>query len=231
MQIVKKDWLYDVNSFTLPVISGVLGFGILSLLFLRFVPEHHELIKEIYDSAYTVIAGLLCMYPIFVIKGICPQMGSDKVYLSTTNLPYSKKQLFFKGLKPWIIVFILYSLIGALINTLLANSSDTFISQYLSSLVQPVSFLFKSSIIQLQIFSGVILALARGIKWYIILFIALILNIIALILSGVFGKICSFLIPLSNNSITDKYFIIGIYSLFILIVFAIAWKDIENIHN
>lgn len=231
MQIIKKDWLYNINSITLTVISVVLGFGVLSLLLLRYIPEHHEIIKQIYDNSYAVIAGLLCMYPIFVLKGICPQIGTDKVYLSTTNLPYSKKQLIFKGLKPWIIVFILYSLIGALINTLLANSSESFISQYVSSLVQPVSFLFKSSILQLQIFSAVILALSRGLKWYIVLPIALILNSIALILSGVFGKICSFLIPFLNNSITDKYFIIGIYALFTLSVFAIAWKDIENVHN
>lgn len=224
MQIVKKDWLYDVNSITLVLIAGVLSFGVLSFLFLGFVPEYHEFIKQIYGKAYNAIAGILCMYPMFVLKGICPQMGSEKIYLSTTNLPYSKKQLLFKGLKQWIIVFILYSLIGALINALLINSSESFISQYIISLTKPVSFFITFSLIQLNIFSGVILALARRIKWYIIL-------PIGLLSYGVLGLLCKFIISFLNNSITQGYLIVGIYTLFTLIVFAIAWKDIENVHN
>ncbi len=224
MQIVKKDWLYDVNSITMFLLVGVLSFGVLSLLFLGFVPEYHEFIKQIYGKSYTAIAGILCMYPLFVLKGICPQMGSDKVYLSTTNLPYSKKQLLFKGLKQWIVVFVFYSLIGSLINTLLINSSESFISQYMLSLTKPVSVLIVLSILQLQIFSGIILALARRIKWYTILSIALLSY-------GVLGLLCKFVISFLNNLIIQGFFIIGIYTLFSLIIFAIAWKDIENIHN
>lgn len=224
MQIVKKDWLYDVNSITMFLIVGILSFGVLSLLFLGFVPEYHEIIKHLYGKMYAVMAAILCMYPLFVLRGICPQMGTDKVYLSTTNLPYSKKQLLFKGLKEWIIVFILYSLIGALINTLLINSSEAFISQYIISLTKPVSLFITLSLIQLNIFSGVILALARRIKWYIILSIILLSN-------GALGLLCKFIISFLNDPITQGFFIIGIYALFSLIIFAIAWKDIENIHN
>lgn len=80
----------------------------------------------------------------------------------------------------------------------------------------------------MQIISAVIFSLVKRIKWYKILGGVLISN-------GILGSLCALAIWLLKVDMnTNFYWIIGIVLTFVLvslIVFLVAWKDVENIHR
>lgn len=96
MKFLKKDWLFDAK------IVGVVGLTILSsvaALILVFVKVLNKMPVEngvvVYNKIYYILAFGISFYPMFAFKAVCPQMGSDKLYLGTANLPMSRKEVFF----------------------------------------------------------------------------------------------------------------------------------------
>lgn len=228
MEIIKKNWMYDINIIIVVLIASVLGLGAGFLIFSGSSVEVKEVLYAIFEQLYIMVTGALCMYPMFAFKGICPQLGSDKIYLSTVNLPFSKKQLFFKALKPWLIIFPLNCLAGAFVVAVLSKQTESFGLLYLFALLKPTVLIILAGTFQLQVISAVIFSLVKGIKWYKILGAVVVSN-------GVLGSLCALVIWLLNIDMnTNFYWIIGIVLTFViasLLVFLVAWRKVEEIHR
>lgn len=228
MEIIKKNWMYDFNIIIVIGVASMLGLGIGFLLFSGSSVEVREVLYAIFEQLYIMVTAALCMYPMFAFKGVCPQIGSDKIYLSTVNLPFSKKQLFFKALKPWLIIFPLNCLAGAFVVAVLSKQTESFGLLYSFALIKPAFLIIVAGTFQMQIISSIIFSLVKRIKWYKILGGVLISN-------GILGSLCSLAIWLLKIDMnTNFYWIIGIILTFVLvslIVFLVAWKDVENIHR
>lgn len=228
MEIIKKNWMYDFNIVIAVIIASMTGLGIGFLIFSGSSVQAREVMYVIFEKLYIMGTAMLSMYPVFAFKGVCPQIGSDKLYLSTTNLPFSKKELFLKALKPWLIIFPLYCLGGAFVAAVLAKQTESFGLLYLFSLFKPGAIILFSLIFQPQIISAIIFSLAKGIKWYKVLAVVIGSN-------GLLGSLCALVIWLSKIDMnTNFYWIIGIFITFIIAslgVFLVAWREVENIHR
>lgn len=100
----KKDFLYQAKHFFL--VSLVLQALMINLNFYL-----KEVTADFYQTIYLITILLLFFYPAILFKTIAPKRGE---YFNaneiTAHLPYTKKQLMLRGLKPWFIIAPLYFL-------------------------------------------------------------------------------------------------------------------------
>jgi len=203
-----------------------IGIGFSSLLFVN-----DSIAKELYylyEQLYVISAVTLSMYPIFSFKAICPQIGKNKLYLNVSNLPFSKKQLFWNGIKPWIIIFPSYLLVGALISSLLKERNMDFGLIYLFSILKPAVLIVSLAAFQLQMMSAIILIYAKRIKWYKVIVGIVLGNIILMTLCMVGIKIFNI------DTFINLNWMFGILAIFILggiILLSACWQDVENMNR
>lgn len=95
MKLIKKDWMYDFKAAGYIIGVALAGISMIFLVVSSMVPESRLFFKEGYEQLYTMVSGIISMYPIWAFAAISPQIKNGKVYLNTTNLPFSKKHLFF----------------------------------------------------------------------------------------------------------------------------------------
>ncbi|MGL4738445.1 MAG: hypothetical protein ACRCW2_13425 [Cellulosilyticaceae bacterium] len=187
MQWFKKDWLYDTKVTMLLILAIATMVGIGCVLVGWIVPEVKEVAVQMFDKIYIICAAMLGMYPMFVLKGICPQLGSDKVYLPTMNLPYTKKQLLWEGLKPWGKLLVVYSLGGCALYMLLTWPHAHFETAVLITLAKPVAMVIFMAIIWLQIFAGVVVTLAKQLKGGVVIGGLVVINTVLILASLMIG--------------------------------------------
>lgn len=229
MKLLKKDWLFDAK------ITGLIVLGILSyvaaLIFvfvkvLNKMPVENGM--EIYNKIYFIMALGVAFYPMFAFKAVCPQMGSDKLYMSTANLPMSRKEVFFRGLKPWLIIFPIVLIGGGLGSVALSIGTGNLGEILFTAAFTPILTICFVAIIQLQTMAGCIFKLAKALKGYKVIE-AIVLFDFVLIL------ICSISIRVFKiNTAHNPWWMIGCGALILsasLIMFLIAWKDIERVYQ
>ncbi|MEG0306986.1 MAG: hypothetical protein RR636_03510 [Clostridium sp.] len=225
---LKRNWLDGSNMIVGIFMATYLGFCMSSLLFINSNLETKEVLQAIREQLYIMSVFALSMYPVFSFKCVIPQVGSEKIYPDTSNLPFSKKQLLFKSLKPWIIIFPIYILVGAFLNSLLRERTETLGLMYLCSLIKPIILIVGMSIVTMQMISGIIIAFAKGIRWYKVLGGLFIGN-------GIITGICILGLGIFNVE-TTLYFnwmfiIVGVFFIASLILILTLWKDVENMHR
>ncbi|MEW8993354.1 hypothetical protein [Clostridium sp.] len=229
---IKKNWLDDVNTVILIFMSSAVVIGVVSLLFINIKPrtkEEFQAIKDIYNQIFTMSLVGLSTYPFFAFRAICPQMGKEKIYLNTSNLPFSKKQLFWKGIKGWLMIFPIYLLVGILVGLLFSIKTETSGIVYLGSILQPIiaitAFLL---VLQMQVIGAIILVYAKRIKWYKAMSGIILGNIILMAL-------CMLGIKVFNiDTITNLNWMVGILIVFIIgstFLLSTCWKDVENMNR
>lgn len=229
MRLLKKDWLFDAK---IVGVAGLAIFTTVAVLILIFVKVLNKMPVEngvvVYNKIYSILAFGISFYPMFAFKAVCPQVGSDKLYLSTANLPMSRKQVFFKGLKPWLVIAPVVIILGALGNVALSGTTVSLKEVVFIIAFAPIVILSFGAIIQLQIFSGIIFSLVKGLKGYTVVGSIFTFDCILLV-------ICSIGIRVLNiNTAHDPWWMTGC-GLFILIasliMFLIAWRDIEKVYQ
>ncbi|MEG1255318.1 hypothetical protein [Clostridium sp.] len=228
---IKKNWLEDINTFIIVFIGVEVIIGVMSLLFINIKPrtkEAFQSIEAVYNQIFTMSLIALSMYPLFAFKAICPQIGKEKLYLSTSNLPLNKKQLFWKGIKVWLMIFPTYLLVGVLVYLLFSFKTEISGLIYLDSLLQPIAIIILGFVLQMQIISGIILAKSKNIKLYKIVIGAILGNV--LLVGG-----CLLAIEVFNiDTLTNGNWMFGILGIFIVVSLALVltlWKDVENMHR
>ena len=228
---IKKNWLDDVNTVILIFMSSAVVIGIVSLLFINIKPrtkEEFRVIETIYNQIFTMSLVGLSTYPFFAFRAICPQTGKEKIYLNTSNLPFSKKQLFWKGIKGWLMIFPIYLLVGILVGLLFSIKTETPGMIYLGSILQSIVIIVFLLIFQMQMMSGIILIYAKRIKWYKVI-VGIVLGDIILM------TLCMVGIEIFNiDTFTNLNWMFEILAIFILgsiILLSTCWKDVENMNR
>lgn len=229
MKLLKKDWLYDVK------LSGAIGLIILITFAMvvmimgkvtGIMPIDNAV--QVYNKTYGMIALVISFYPIMAFKAVCPQLGSDKLYMSTANLPMSRKEVFFKGLKPWLIIAPMVIIAGAIGSIALSAGAESFKEIIFIITFTPVVILSFTAIIQFQIISGIIFTLGKGIKWYKVVGAIFVFDFILI-------AMCSIGIRVFKVDTAHDPWWMSICGVFILmaslIVFLIAWRDIEKVYQ
>ncbi len=229
MKFLKKDWLFDAK------ITGVIVLTILTVvtaLILVFVKVLNKMPVEngvvVYNKIYSILAFGISFYPMFAFKAVCPQMGSDKLYLSTANLPMSRKEVFFKGLKPWLIISPIVIIVGALGNIVLSSSAESLKEVIFVITFTPIVILSFGAIIQFQIISGIIFTLVKGIKGYTVVGVIFTFDCILIAICSVGIRV------LKIDTAHDPWWMTwcGLFILIVsLIMFLIAWRDIEKVYQ
>lgn len=226
MRLIKKDWMYDANITVVSIMSGAIGLGVAFMLFLNSGDEIRETLYYIYELPYKVGAMIVLIYPFFAFKAICPQLGSDKLYLSTANLPYSRKEIFYKSLKKWALIYPIFLILITTIIVIINPAQGNFMDLFIKELSKPLTVGVFGLIIQCQMFSGTIFTLAKGYKWYKVLVTYLFTNTL---LFTIFG-LCMYG---ANGNIEVEWAILPIagiiYLLISIITFLISWRDVERI--
>lgn len=227
MELFKKDWMYDSKCVVATFAAGMIGLGVAFLLFSGSNSEAREMMYQGYEQGYTMVVAILSAYPMFVFRAVCPQMGSDKLYINTVNLPLSKKELFFKGMKSCMIIWPGFILFGALVVAALSEQSNSFGTLYMFALIKPLSVMVFMLIMNLQVISAVIFSLTRRIKWYKIVPVVIILD-------GGIIALCALVVTILN--IDTAHFGCGIGIILAIVlpsiaVFLVAWRGIENVHR
>lgn len=222
--VIKKDWSYDAKSLAINGMAGILGFGVgVTLVFVFW--GKYNIVNQMYVKAYNMSTLVFGMYPIYIFKNIAPQLGSDKMYMSTTNLPYSKKELLFKGTKWWMMALPAYILLGSIVKTIYALEAQSFINQYLINVAESIGVILFAFIICLYIFIGVMLHLIRGYK---------VSKIFAMMgLSFLVVGVCIktvITINLVNRNLIIAMIILA-YLIGSMVIGSKMWKEIENIHR
>jgi|GEM_PF-1949642 len=229
---IKKNWLDDVNTVILIFMSSAVVIGIVSLLFINIKPrtkEEFQVIKDIYNQIFTMSLVGLSTYPFFAFRAICPQTGKEKIYLNTSNLPFSKKQLFWKGIKGWLMIFPIYLLVGILVGLLFSIKTETSGIVYLGSILQPIiATIVFLLVLQIQVIVTIILVSAKRIKWYKAMSGIILGNIILMAL-------CMLGIEVLNiDTLTNLNWMLGILIVFIIgsiVLLSTCWKDVENMNR
>lgn len=228
MKLIKKDWMYDFKCAGYIIGVALAGISIMFLLVSWMVPESRYYFKEGYEQLYTMAIGIMSIYPLWAFAAISPQIKNGKVYLNTTNLPLSKKNLFFKGLKPWFIVYPVVILASSAVMAALNEPTHSFGILFLFSLVRPAAVFVFMTLITVQVIAGIIFCLVKKIKWYKVIITMLIFNGVLIGLCVLVGLILQ--IDTDNN----MWFAAGVVLTLILGsigVFLVAWKDVERIHQ
>lgn len=228
MKLIKKDWLYDFKSAGYVIGVTLAGISIMFLLVSWIIPGARWGFKEGYEQLYTMVSGVISMYPIWAFSAISPQIKNGKVYLNTTNLPLSKKRLFLKGLKPWFIFCPIVILASAVVMALLSEQTESFGILVLFSLVRPALVCVFMILMNMQVIAGMIFCSAKQIKWYKVIISMVIFNAI---LIGV-CVLAGLALPIDTDN--SMWFAAGVVLTLLLGslgVFLVAWKDVERIHQ
>lgn len=228
---IKKNWLDDVNTVILIFMSSAVVIGVVSLLFINIKPrtkEEFRVIETIYNQIFTMSLFGLSIYPFFAFGAICPQMGKEKIYLNTSNLPFSKKQLFWKGIKGWLMIFPIYLLVGILVGLLVSIKAETSGMVYWGFILQSIAIMVFLLVLQIQVIGSIILIYAKRIKWYKVILGIILGNIILMAL-------CMLGIEAFNiDTLTNSNWMIGILLVFTIgsiFLLSTCWKDIENMNR
>lgn len=228
MKLIKKDWMYDFKAAGYIIGVALAGISMIFLVVSSMVPESRLFFKEGYEQLYTMVIGVMSIYPIWAFAAISPQIKNGKVYLNTTNLPFSKKQLFFKGLKPWFIFCPIIILASAVVMALLSEQTESFGILVLFSLVRPAFVCVLMILMNMQVIAGMIFYSAKQIKWYKVIGLMIALNATLIGLCVLAG----FILPIDTDN--SMWFAAGVILTLILgslCVFLVAWKDVERIHQ
>ncbi|MGL4740576.1 MAG: hypothetical protein ACRC41_07200 [Sarcina sp.] len=226
---VKKDWMYNFNSIlTLGMTIGGIA-GVVGLVVGKFLsPDILEIIITLHYKLFKILLVFTAIYPLFILKNIFPQMGSDKSYMSTSMLPYSRKELFKMTLQKYFFRFSLGIIGIGLLNAFMYRGKDAISIAIIENLGTFIIILPFTMILFFQVFAGIILCKVRKFKAGKAVLIIIFLDII---LGGIISII---------GHIVGKVFMDGMGALLIIfpvlfipsfIMFLMFWNDIEKIYD
>ncbi|MBX9137823.1 MULTISPECIES: hypothetical protein [unclassified Clostridium] len=244
----KKDWLRTNRSFFLFSFIPMVFLAII-FLFIRNINGKifWEVNYEIVDRLVMMGTMFVCFIPLMSFGYIFPT--SEKSFsgkIKVNHLPFSNKQLAWKGIKMWLLAYPMWIVIGSFVSVLyeyraMSHSITTMASSFsISSLEGLVLFNISKiiilsifmMIIDMQIIGSMIICFAKEIKWYIIFIVQLLIN--GGLIAGTVFFIVKSNIDTGLNSIEGFIPVIILFSLLFivsLIYFLYSIKDIEKVYR
>lgn len=244
----KKDWLRTNRSFFLFTFIPMVFLAII-VLFTRNINGKifWEVNYEIADKLVTIGTMFVCFIPLMSFGYIIPT--SEKSFsgkIKVNHLPFSNKELAWKGIKMWLLAYPLWIIIASFVSVsyeyiAISNSITTMASNFsidslegliLFNIAKIIIFSIFMLIVDMQITGSLIIYFAKEIKWYIIVIIQLLING-GLIISTIFFVVKSN-IDSGLNSIEGFIPVIILFSLLFivsLLYFLYSLKDIEKVYR
>ncbi|MGL5764698.1 MAG: hypothetical protein ACRCX8_03545 [Sarcina sp.] len=160
---VKKDWMYNFNSTLSFGLVLVGGLGIIGLIIGKFIiPDLLEIIIELHHKLFKIILVFTALYPLFILKNIFPSMGSDKNYMSTSMLPYSRKEMFKMTLQKYFFRYCVGVIGIGLINAFMYRDKEAISIAIVENLGTFIIILPFIAILFFQVFAGIILCKVKN---------------------------------------------------------------------
>ncbi len=244
----KKDWL-SLNRGFLTISFVAIIFFLIVFLFTRNVGE-----KIFWRISYELVDRIVMMGTMFVCFTLLASFGcilptSEKTFsgkVKVNHLPFSNKQLAWRGIKMWLLLYPIWLLLAGFVSVLyeykaMGYSVVTMVSSFsITSLNGIILFTIAKLIVisifviivDIQITASMIISFAKDIKWYIIFVVQILINFI-LILSGVF-IIVKANIYTQLNSMEVFLALITLISLLLIassIYFLYSIRDIERVYR
>ena len=220
--MLKRDFLYEAKIVFIIILIVNCFFFLLS-----FVIGSNIVI--FYQLVYQLSLMMMVLYPIYVFKKIAPKRGEFfNAHQITSSLPLSIKQLFWKGLKSWLIIspFYLIALTAFMAFFKTQAINDEFFTQIGSELLMVLAMIIILVSLTMQLLSAQIIYLTNQNVWIQ----ALAIFITALVaIPGMFLIINIF--SLDTTNLTLFYIVLGIYLTVSMIVFLKNFKNIEKIYQ
>lgn len=182
---LKKDCFFEAKMSYLVIFGFHLAFLLFGSLSLSF-PFDQEKISLMYRQVYITMSVISICYPIYVLQAMSPKVNFyfNKPQI-TMHLPCSKKELFYKGLKPWFILLLIHFIGSTMIlyylNVYLFGENLVVLwNEVISILIYLVIFM---AAMVLQILTISIKGLSNQSKWYKLIVIYIVGNISFLFIS------------------------------------------------
>ncbi|MBP3917517.1 hypothetical protein [Clostridium sp.] len=244
----KKDWL-SLNRGFLTISFVAIIFFLIVFLFTRNVGE-----KIFWRISYELVDRIVMMGTMFVCFTLLASFGcilptSEKTFsgkVKVNHLPFSNKQLAWRGIKMWLLLYPIWLLLAGFVSVLyeykaMGYSVVTMVSSFsitslkgiiLFTIAKLIAISIFVIIVDIQITASMIISFAKDIKWYIIFVVQILINFI-LILSGVF-IIVKANIYTQLNSMEVFLALITLISLLLIassIYFLYSIRDIERVYR
>lgn len=230
----KRDWLIEVKRLIVVFFTMMLIFLAIFLVTNSYESKNYwYILWSTLKSLTKVGTAIVAFIPIFAFIAVTPageKINDGEGVIKTKHLPFSKKQLAWKGIKLWFKVYPLWIILSTFVSIIYTNKVE--IDSVNNFLAGHLSIVFFGSIILItfgmQFVGSIILAYYKNIRWYVITPIQVICNAI-LIYGGIFIGY-----KLGVDIDKDMRVMIVIFgSLLIvsLIYFLYNLKDIEKVHK
>lgn len=219
----KKDFLYQAKHFFLVSLLLQVAFINLNL----YLPDY---VAKMYEVVYLVTVFMIFFYPAILFKTIAPKIGEYfNAHDITAHLPYTKKQLMLRGLKPWFIIAPLYFLgttaMMAYFRTQAFNGE--FIETLLGGLLLFIVGLLVFGGFTLQLIASQITYLTNQCSWIKTGLHLITLNVIYIVGVIVLLKV----VNISLETIYWQYFAIIGYFILSVLTFLPKFKKMEYIYQ
>ena len=244
----KKDWL-SLNRGFLTISFVAIVFLLIVFLFTRNIDT-----KMFWYVSYEFVDRIVMMGTMFVCFTLLASFGcvlptSEKTFsgkVKVNHLPFSNKQLAWKGIKMWLLLYPLWVAVAGLtsflyeykaINYSIGTMASSFSITSLNGLIiftllKLIIFSGFMLIIDMQIIGTMIISFAKEIKWYIIFIVQLLIN--GGLIAGIVFITVKSNIDTGLNSIDGFIPVIILCSLLFiisLIYFLYSLKDIEKVYR
>lgn len=223
---LKRSWLYETKW----IFWSLSAFSILMTL-LTIISTTNDTLNQVfirlYSECYQVTLMLMCIYPVYVLKMMSPKLNQffDAPQI-TAHLPFSKKELFYKGLKPWAIVFPCYFILATLILYYLEGRlvEESWTVWWSESMLENVFAFFVILCIVLQTMTAMLLSLVNQYSWYKLFPWVIVANVIFIITSV-------WIMVKFNFHYSWTFLPLGVWLLLSLGAFMVHFKEIERIYQ
>ncbi|SHH70299.1 hypothetical protein SAMN02745196_01109 [Clostridium collagenovorans DSM 3089] len=224
----KRDWLWELKIIALVIIIIMFSIGVIAIVSMSINDTFAYVMRTIYEEFSRTAIGMLGFGPVCSLLTICPLQSKGKSNLSIAHLPYSKKQLFFKGVKSWIkfypIIVIINMVILVVISPYLESKGFKFALELVIN--TQIIHLVAIAVMQIQAISAIIFYFANKKKLYVLIPSYILMNMLVI-------TFCVLVIRFLNiyTARNIMWMLILALSLMIpsIILFMKSWRNIEKV--
>ncbi|MGL5379090.1 hypothetical protein [Clostridium sp.] len=223
---IKKDYMWEINIATIFMIILTLVIGAISIILLNSENPILSRTWIVYKALVRNVILIIGMYPVFAFAAASGFAKMNNSAIITAHLPFSKKQLFFKALKPWLILYPIFILASFLILKILQSGTTFYIIGNNLNVIPLIATVLILIALEIQIISGMIITISKKINGFILLFVGVLINIALAFVSFLALDMLKVDLALNMNWIIYPA---GIFFIVSIIIFIISWKDVEAI--
>lgn len=225
---LKRDWLWELKIIALVIIIIMFSIGVIAIVSMSINDTFAYVMRTMYEEFSRTAIGMLGFGPACSLLTICPLQSKGKSNLSIAHLPYSKKQLFFRGVKSWSkfypIIFIINMVILVAISPYLESKGFQFALELVIN--TQIIHLVTIAVMQIQAISAIIFYFANKVKLYVLIPSYIFMNIVVV-------TACVLVIRFLNidTAINTTWMLVLALSIAIpsIILFIKSWSNIEKV--